>query len=109
MHKKKAEYDYTAGPDDWLRYMADADYVVTNSFHGCAFSINFQKQFFFELPPEKSGVGSRLSNITERYGLSERELKKADISKKIDFKKTEELLLKDREDSVAFIENFLNK
>lgn len=107
MHKHEAQYDYTAGPDDWLRYMADADYVVTNSFHGCAFSINFEKQFFFELPPAKSGVGSRLSNITARYGLAERELKAADMDEVIDYTKTKELLASDRADSVRFIENFL--
>ena len=43
LHKKNAIYDFTAGPDDWVNYMLGADYVVTNSFHGVAFSINFNK------------------------------------------------------------------
>lgn len=107
MHKYNAETDYTAGPDDWLRYIADADYVVTNSFHGVAFSINFGKQFFFELPPAKSGVGSRLSNITARYGLSDRELAVADMDSKIDFGETEKLLARDRQASIDFIDSFL--
>ncbi len=33
----------TAG--EWLRLFADAEYVLTDSFHGTAFSINFNKQF----------------------------------------------------------------
>ena len=108
MHKREAECDYTAGPDDWLRYMADADYVVTNSFHGTAFSINFKKQFFFELPPQKSGVGSRLANITARYGLSDRELQKAQPDAVIDYKDADKALAADRERSYQFIKNFLN-
>ena len=106
-HKYNAQCDYSAGPDDWLRYVSDADYVVTNSFHGVAFSINFGKQFFFELPPAKSGVGSRLSNITARYGLSNRELSLADMDSKIDFSETEKLLEKDRTVSIDFIDGFL--
>lgn len=107
MHKREAECDYTAGPDDWLRYMADADYVVTNSFHGVAFSINFKKQFFFELPPQKSGVGSRLANITARYSLSDRELQKADTDAVIDYTETDKALAADRERSYQFIKDFL--
>lgn len=32
-------------PGQWLGYIKDADYVVTNSFHGLAFSILFNKPF----------------------------------------------------------------
>lgn len=32
-------------PQQFLRLFADAAYIVTNSFHGVAFSINFNKQF----------------------------------------------------------------
>ena len=32
-------------PEDFLSLIYYADYVVTNSFHGTAFSVNFEKQF----------------------------------------------------------------
>lgn len=108
LHKHNATYDYTAGPAQWLRYMADAAYVVTNSFHGVAFSVNFEKQFFYELPPAKSGVGSRLSHITAHYGLSNRALHTANLGEKIDFSAARELLCEDRRFGNAFIDEILN-
>ncbi|UTW68393.1 polysaccharide pyruvyl transferase family protein [Anaerobacillus sp. HL2] len=32
-------------PFEFLRYIRDAEYIVTNSFHGTAFALNFNKQF----------------------------------------------------------------
>ena len=107
LHKPEAECCFTAGPSEWLSHLSDADYVVTNSFHGVAFSINFNKQFFFELPPEKSGVGSRLSDITARYGLENREISVADINTIIDYTYTNQKLAEDRKNSEKFIKQFL--
>lgn len=105
-HKREAEYSYTAGPAQWLSYMLNADYVVTNSFHGFAFSVNFQKQFYYELPPHSSGVGSRLSDIAEAYGLAHRELSRAD-EKPIDYAPVQEKLAKARIASMDFIRGFI--
>ena len=104
LHRHAAEYSFTAGPAEWLRYLLDARYVVTNSFHGFAFSLNFQKEFFFELPPERSGVGSRLADLARRYGLTGRELTKADRNETPDFTQASRLLAEDRGYSVEFIE-----
>lgn len=35
-----------AGPMEWLRMFKDAEYVVTDSFHGAVFSILFHRRFF---------------------------------------------------------------
>ena len=97
----------SVGPSEWLSHISAADYVVTNSFHGVAFSINFNKQFFFELPPQKLGVGSRIVDITTRYGLADRELTKADMDAVIDYTYTNQRLNEDRLASVEFIKQFL--
>ena len=110
LHKRDAIYDYTAGPDDWVNYMLDADYVVTNSFHGVAFSINFNKNFFFDMPPAKAGVGSRISDITERYSLSERNISSEKFiatTEAPDFAVANKLLEEDRKFSFEFIDSFL--
>lgn len=111
-HKREANYDYTAGPDDWVNYMLGADYVVTNSFHGVAFSINFNKNFFFDMPPAKAGVGSRISDITERYSLSERNISSENFiatTEAPDFTVANKLLEEDRKFSFEFIDSFLKK
>ncbi len=110
LHRREAIYDFTAGPDDWVHYMMNADYVVTNSFHGVAFSINFQKNFFFDMPPAKAGVGSRISDITNRYNLASRNLS-ADgftlTTEAPDFSTANTLLEEDRRFSFEFIDSFL--
>ena len=67
---KKDEVDIKAGPADFLAYFANAQYVVTNSFHGTAFSVNFGKDAYIPindtLPPEKAlheRVKSLLSQV----------------------------------------------
>ncbi len=110
LHKQNAEYDFTAGPDKWLSYMMNADYVVTNSFHGLAFSINFEKNFFFDLPSEKLGVGSRLSDITERYALSDRNISGHNFTPTTeapDYTIKRAMLSRDRKSSIEFIDSFL--
>ena len=67
---KKDEVDIKAGPAEFLAYFAGAQYVVTNSFHGTAFSVNFGKEAYIPindtLPPEKAlheRVKSLLSQV----------------------------------------------
>ncbi|MDR0326441.1 MAG: polysaccharide pyruvyl transferase family protein [Oscillospiraceae bacterium] len=53
-------------PDEMLGYIAGARYVVTNSFHGTAFSILFEKQFIAEAAHAKS---SRITALLSLLGL----------------------------------------
>ncbi|MDT2674685.1 polysaccharide pyruvyl transferase family protein [Enterococcus dongliensis] len=63
----RAKYVLDAGPKDWLYIMNNAEYIVTNSFHGLIFSINLQKKFYFDLLDSKFGVNSRLENIIREF------------------------------------------
>ena len=60
--------DYTAGPSEFLGYIHKAAYVVTNSFHGTAFSIVYQKKF--TVFPHSS-CNARIYNILKIHGLEE--------------------------------------
>lgn len=109
LHQHKADYDFSAGPEQWLSYMLNADYVVTNSFHGFAFSLNFQKQFYYELPPKSSGVGSRLYSIAETFGLLDRDLSKAEEICDIDYKNVSELLAQHRSQSLSYLSRIIKE
>lgn len=50
--------DITASPFDYIQYFLNAEYVVTNSFHGTAFSVNFSKEFYVI---ENSSLDSKLA------------------------------------------------
>lgn len=70
---KKAKYvDYQfsfRSPKDFLSLFTYADYVLTDSFHGTAFSINFERNFTVIYPPRFSG---RLKSILDLTGQEER-------------------------------------
>ena len=55
--------------EDWLSYIKYADKVITDSFHGCVFSIIFQKQFVVELN-ESGGVG-RVKSLLRMLNIEE--------------------------------------
>lgn len=61
-------YAIDIGPDEWLYLVHHARYVVTNSFHGTAFSINYRKDFYVEF---SSLTNSRLEQITRSLGLDD--------------------------------------
>ena len=62
----------TPTPQEWLGLFLNARYVVTNSFHGLAFSVNFNKEFFLGKQPPSWPVNSRLDNLLDITGLQER-------------------------------------
>ncbi|MBR2715526.1 MAG: polysaccharide pyruvyl transferase family protein [Ruminococcus sp.] len=78
-----------AGPSEFLECYKNASYVVTNSFHGTAFAINYSIPFFTStLPVSMAGeVNSRLTDICELFDLSHRfidsesKLNKTDLTK----------------------------
>lgn len=71
---KNIEYIKMATPEEFIGLVMDASYIITNSFHGTAFSINFNKQFYTELLPPELNVNSRLENILDMFSLRGREL-----------------------------------
>lgn len=64
--------DSTCGPDEFLRYIRDAELVITNSFHGTAFSLIFEKKF---LCVAHSTRNTRLENIMRIIGKEDSLLK----------------------------------
>lgn len=64
---------YVPTVEEWIGLFLDAEYIITNSFHGMAFSVNFKKDFisFIEGNP-KSGRNSRIYDRCKDFGLLER-------------------------------------
>ena len=66
------------GPEKFLKCLAEADIVLTDSFHGMAFSILFEKPFYvfdrFE-EPDALCQNSRISNLASLLGLEDRRIR----------------------------------
>ncbi|AOS98779.1 hypothetical protein ESP131_00030 [Exiguobacterium sp. U13-1] len=60
-------------PFEFLKYIRDADFIVTNSFHGTAFAINFNKEF---VTVARKEFNTRLENILEDFNLKHRYVEK---------------------------------
>lgn len=80
MNFDRYEKTYATIPE-WLCLVDNAEYVVTNSFHACVFSILFGKQFAaIELTGKQSGMNLRLQSLFEMTGCGERYIKDDDFS-----------------------------
>lgn len=101
---------YFSNPGDFLSLMYYADYVVTNSFHGTAFSINLNKQFWVYLP---SGFGTRILSILvlcrlqDRLLASDEIVEDSQINVPIDYVPVNAILDGEREKAHAFLDKAL--
>lgn len=69
---------YDIGPLDFVNLISKAQYICTDSFHGSAFSLVFQKQFFVfykSVQGAKMSVNSRLDSMLGWAGVSHRIIK----------------------------------
>lgn len=71
-YKKGDEVICDVGPVDWVNLIKHADMVATDSFHGCVFSIIYQRQFMvFKRFSDnnKLSQNSRVYTLLSAYGL----------------------------------------
>lgn len=95
-------------PGHWIDLIANASYVVTSSFHGVAFSINFNKQFFVL---NSGSTSSRVDELLNRFNLQSRRvgLEAQDVDEQIDYSKINTALDEWRKHSFDILSAFLKK
>lgn len=107
--------DYTSGPREFLGLIKNAEFVITDSFHACVFSMIFQTPFaVFERhnPGEKGNMNSRIYDFLEEYHLerqlvTEETLAQMNEIPKVDFSYAHEHWKKRREESLEYLKNAL--
>lgn len=95
------------GPIDWLNLIEKAEFVVTNSFHGTAFSVGFEKQFV-SIPYE--GTENRMLSLLSLLGLEDR-ISDGHVkySTEIDYKRVRGRLEEARKRSYEFLEKAIKE
>ena len=97
-------------PNDFLSLFSNADFVVTNSFHGLAFAINFERQFII-VP--RSEYNSRIESLLKLTGLQNRMIaapeQLAEYQNPIDYSRVHERLEKERIKAREFLNNCLSE
>jgi len=95
-------------PEEFISLFNNAEYVVTNSFHGLAFSINLNKQF---VVVKRNEYNSRIESLLRLTRLEERlvdgEIKEGIVDKVINYDEVNEILDKERVKARAFLKESL--
>ena len=98
--------------EKWLRAFYDAEFVITDSFHACVFSIIFNKQFIVYGNKERGMARFEslltLFELEERIVSTKEEATKA-ISEPIDWERVNEVHRQWKEKSMSFLNNNLKQ
>lgn len=106
---------YDVGPAEFLWLVENATYTCSNSFHGIAFSIIFEKQFCRPVSENEDGtmaIDDRIDNLLSQLGLNEKTVKYSDVTsdllqRKIDYTLVREKLDKIRENGIRYLKTAL--
>lgn len=105
-----------ASPELFVNWIRGATIVFTDSFHGLAFSVINNKQFYVfyrKRDDVKESRNSRIDNILQLWKVQDRLVLDKDINwrdseyNEIDYKVTDELVKKEREKSLFFLKKAL--
>lgn len=100
---------YDVDPNGFLAYIKNAEYVLTDSFHCSAFSMQFHKQFmtFYRFAQgSATGRNSRIDSLFNVLGVNKEHIYAGDVMKvetQLDWDSIDANLKKLREKSVDFL------
>lgn len=113
LKEKGIQQLYDCSIEEFLALIRDAEYVVTNSFHGTVFSIMFKKQFLSELET-KGGFNNRVWELLGSLGIKRRILDRVPtvndgvtIDEKIDWEDVARRMEENRKESVAYLKSII--
>ena len=98
--------------EKWLRAFYDAEFVITDSFHACVFSIIFNKPFIVYGNKERGFA--RFESLLKLFGLEERlvcspnEINKV-LNTPIDWKMVNSIQQQKKEEALLFLTNSLKQ
>lgn len=104
-----ADKNIVVNPFKMLAYFKNADYVITDTFHGSIFSIIYEKKFVTLIRKTNK---EKLGDLLERLNLSDRELDELDdlevkMNTYIDYEKVKEILNNERKHTLNYLKSNL--
>ena len=108
---RKGKLCWSPDVGEFLSYIKNAECMITDSFHGVAFAINFNTSFVQVLP--NNNTGTRNVSILKLTGLSDRILKNEEdvalAAKKVDFTNANAVLQKQRKVSLDILRKMIEE
>ncbi len=110
-YKNNKKYRKALGPLEWLGYVQNADFVVTNSFHGICFSIIFEKNFYVDLlKGDRAFTNTRIEELLTQFELQNRSVDLiTDLNdlENIDYEHVNAIKAQRRTESLTYLEKAL--
>jgi hypothetical protein len=108
LFKTKHHLKICVSPLTFVKFFSKADFILTNSYHGTAFSIIFNKQFCTYKLQERS---ARITDLLQDLNLSDRYVSSSAgvIEKPINYQKVSIQLNNKRKSSISFLQESLNQ
>ncbi len=92
---------YDAGVEEFLSLVKNAEYVVTNSFHGMIFSVQFKRPFVIF---SREQCDNKIDELLSLFGLSDRILITGEEKfKEINYEDVHKRIIQKREESFEFL------
>lgn len=102
-------FKYCPDVKEFLTMIKDCTYFITDSFHGTAFALNFNKNFIEILPNNKTG--SRNQSILQLTGLTNRIITDFEdfsiANKSIDYNEVNAIFNIEREKSISLLKEMI--
>lgn len=98
------------GPAEWMGLFKNAEYVVSDSFHGVVYSLLFNRKFFAKV--DGHHMNRRVQQLLTMVNLTDRTMNQVsdeDLTKEIDFTYANEQLEKFRAHSLEQLRNMISK
>lgn len=93
--------------NDWIFYIENSDFVLTDSFHGTCIALLFEKQFYAISNPGRGA--SRFESLVGEFGLNgnyvnlPEEIMQQELPKPLDYKRINEVLEEKRKFSLEWL------
>ena len=93
---------YEAGVEEFLSLVKHAEYVVTNSFHGMIFAVQYRRPFVIF---SREQCNNKIDEILQLFGLPDHMLVTGneEFSHEIDYGKVHERISRAREESINYL------
>lgn len=106
--KKKYKFVSTQGPLGLLEYIKNAEIIFTTSFHGLIYSINFNKEFYYELSNKVVNMNARLIDICNSLNIFDRNIADASLNEpQLNYEEINKRVDELRKESIDFLMNSL--
>ena len=94
---------YSTGPETFVNAFKNAKYIITNSFHGVAFSVIFNKEFYSVLPNERGGRIKDLLTILKIENRIINNYSETDLHNTINYDDVNKILESEKIKSIDFL------